>query len=93
MTYYIGIGSDSRAEYFWNRKKGAYQPFRCMDCVYPTFRGANRVYQQITHGAHAGWRDALNHARDCGVELEHRPKYWLVAQGTVEAWDKGQKGL
>lgn len=90
--YYIGIGSTFRATRFWNRRKKAFQDFVCMDCVYPTYRGACGQYQSHKSAAYQAWQraieDAFNSAQIEGTSAS-KPSLWLLSQATMEKHVEG----
>ncbi len=89
MAYYLAIGSSwngTTGKQWWNRKLGKFQPYRCMDCVYPTYRGAARLFGSYTSGPYMAWQEAI----DTGPEDE-KITFWLLAQETVEKWEKEER--
>ena len=50
MSYYIVTRDDSfgfDTTSHWNRKKGWFQSYLCSGCLYPTNKGAARIYEKL----------------------------------------------
>lgn len=84
MAYYLAIGTSAnttKGKQWWNRKTGKFQPYRCMNCVYPTYRGAARLFSGYTSKPHRAWQVAVDES-----DARDRVTFWVVAQETVEKW-------
>lgn len=89
MAYYIAIGDrnySTKGKQWWNRKTGKFQPYRCMNCVYPTYKGAARLFGSYTSGPYLAWQEAID-----DTPADEKLTFWLLAQETIEKWDSQEK--
>jgi hypothetical protein len=72
---YICTGTLHSVKKYWNRKTLTFQDFACMDCVYPTMRGAGQVYRSTRSKPFQVWQ-ALNVNKDV--------IFWVISQSEFE---------